>query len=291
YIVNRERIIKVFNYSLLKIRKHFSLEKKEFRIDNPFTKSNLKTRSQYILNKIFIINSWKKLGIVIFMILVFILNNFKLNDFIRFIILEFLIIFLAMIVLGILKKEKQVKKILFGQLYVPLIGIILAIEIFVIDLERSDISLNIFYITMTILVISLYVSISMYHSTDNKRFKLIHLVFSYMNIGLVCVIMFTYIGYGFMIFESKNLNLSTNEGTLNINGTKNSLNNIAIFISYGLDNLSQVSGIEIVKNKCNKCVNIEEVVFGLVSKVFISTYIALVLAFLGNTLFKKSSHH
>ncbi|WP_436860720.1 hypothetical protein [Mammaliicoccus lentus] len=225
------------------------------------------------------------------MILVFILNNFKLNDFIRFIILEFLIIFLAMIVLGILKKEKQVKKILFGQLYVPLIGIILAIEIFVIDLERSDISLNIFYITMTILVISLYVSISMYHSTDNKRFKLIHLVFSYMNIGLVCVIMFTYIGYGFMIFESKNLNLSTNEGTLNINGTKNSLNNIAIFISYGLDNLSQVSGIEIVKNKCNKCVNIEEVVFGLVSKVFISTYIALVLAFLGNTLFKKSSHH
>lgn len=90
-----------------------------------------------------------------------------------------------------------------------------------------------------------------------------------------------------MIYESKNLNLKANEGVLNINGSENVLNTFAILISYGLDNLSQGSGIELSKTHETKDINTNEIVFSLVCKIFISTYLALVLAFLSNTLFNK----
>lgn len=241
-----------------------------------------------ILDKIFTINSWRKLGFLIVIILVLILINFKLNDLIKFIFLEYIMIFLAILLLSFLKKEHQSIKIFFGQLYIPVLGVFGALEIFLIDLDRQEISFHIFYIFMTTLMLSLYISISLYYSVDNKNFKLIHMLFCYLNMGLVCVIMFTYIGYGFMVYDIKNQNLKPNEGILNIKGPENLLNYTAVFISYGLDNLSQGSGIVISKTKEVKFINTNEILFGLVSKVFVSTYIALVLAFLGNTLFNKS---
>lgn len=244
--------------------------------------------TKMILDKIFTINSWRKLGFLIVIILVLILINFKLNDLIKFIFLEYIMIFLAILLLSFLKKEHQSIKIFFGQLYIPVLGVFGALEIFLIDLDRQEISFHIFYIFMTTLMLSLYISISLYYSVDNKNFKLIHMLFCYLNMGLVCVIMFTYIGYGFMVYDIKNQNLKPNEGILNIKGPENLLNYTAVFISYGLDNLSQGSGIVISKTKEVKFINTNEILFGLVSKVFVSTYIALVLAFLGNTLFNKS---
>lgn len=141
---------------------------------------------------------------------------------------------------------------------------------------------------MTLLVLSLYISISVYYSVDNEKIKLIHLVFCYLNIILVCLIMFSYIGYGFMIYDIKELNLGTNEGSLNVKGPENIISQIAVLISYGVDHLSQGSGIEIKKSNHLRSINSNKIIFSLVSKVFVSTYIALVLTFLGNTLFKEN---
>ena len=142
---------------------------------------------------------------------------------------------------------------------------------------------------MTILILSLYNSISLYYSShENKIYKGLHLLCCYINISLVCVLMFTYIGYGFMVYNMKNQNLD--KPLLNITGSQNLLNTIVTFISYGLDNLSQESGIKLIKAKTSKFINIHELIFSLVSKIFLSTYIALVLTFLGNTLFKNSDN-
>lgn len=249
-----------------------------------------KVLSKMILDKVFIINSWKKLGLLIVVILFLILINFRLNNLIRFIFLEFIMIFIAILLLSFLKKEHQFIKIFFGQLYIPLFGIWGALAIFLIGLNRQEINFHIYYIFMTTLMLSLYISISLYYNVENKNFKLIHMLFCYLNIGLVCVIMLTYIGYGFMLYDIKKQNLKPNEGILNIKGPENSLNYISVLISYGLDNLSQGSGIIIAKTKEVKFINTNEILFGLVSKVFVSTYIALVLAFLGNTLFNKSKN-
>src|SRR5699024_949006 len=151
-------------------------------------------------DKIFTINSWKKLGLLIVVILFFILINFKLNNLIRFIFLEFIMIFIAILLLSFLKKEHQFIKIFFGQLYIPLLGIWGALGIFLIGLDRQEINFHIYYIFMTTLMLSLYISISLYYNVDEKNFKLIHMLFCYLNMGLVCVIMFTYIGYGFMVY-------------------------------------------------------------------------------------------
>ncbi|RIL69920.1 hypothetical protein BUY49_10635 [Staphylococcus devriesei] len=91
-----------------------------------------------------------------------------------------------------------------------------------------------------------------------------------------------------MVYNMKNQNLD--KPLLNITGSQNLLNTIVTFISYGLDNLSQESGIKLIKAKTSKFINIHELIFSLVSKIFLSTYIALVLTFLGNTLFKNSDN-
>ncbi|WP_279526009.1 hypothetical protein [Staphylococcus gallinarum] len=287
-IVNRYRIKNTFYLYLSRIKNNYSLRNIKTDVGKLIRDIKPRVLTKMILDKIFTINSWRKLGFLIVIILVLILINFKLNDLIKFIFLEYIMIFLAILLLSFLKKEHQSIKIFFGQLYIPFLGVFGALEIFLIDLDRQEISFHIFYIFMTTLMLSLYISISLYYSVDNKNFKLIHMLFCYLNMGLVCVIMFTYIGYGFMVYDIKNQNLKPNEGILNIKGPENLLNYTAVFISYGLDNLSQGSGIVISKTKEVKFINTNEILFGLVSKVFVSTYIALVLAFLGNTLFNKS---
>lgn len=286
--MNRDRIKKTFCLYLSQIKDNYSLRNVKPNLGKLIRNIQPRVLSKMILDKIFTINSWKKLGLLIVVILFFILINFKLNNLIRFIFLEFIMIFIAILLLSFLKKEHQFIKIFFGQLYIPLLGIWGALGIFLIGLDRQEINFHIYYIFMTTLMLSLYISISLYYNVDEKNFKLIHMLFCYLNMGLVCVIMFTYIGYGFMVYDIKNQNLKPNEGILNIKGPENLLNYIAVFISYGLDNLSQGSGIIISKTKEVKFINTNEILFGLVSKVFVSTYIALVLAFLGNTLFNKS---
>lgn len=286
-IINIYRLKDKFQYRYTQLKEKIGLLKIEINLRDFTRINNLKILAKLVYEKIFIINSWKKFNFIISVFLIFILINFNINNLIRFILIEFILIFSASVFLSFLKKEQGFKKIIMGQLYIPLIGIVMAIENFLIDLEHQNISLPIFYITMTILILLLYISISLYYNEKSNKFKLKHLFWCYVNIGIVCVIMFTYIGYGFMIYESKNLNLEADEGVLNINGSENVLNTFAVLISYGLDNLSQTSGIELSKTHETKNINTNEIVFSLVCKIFISTYLALVLAFLSNTLFNK----
>ncbi|MCD8895345.1 MULTISPECIES: hypothetical protein [Mammaliicoccus] len=286
-IINIYRLKDKFQYRYTQLKEKIGLLKIEINLRDFTRINNLKILAKLVFEKFFIINSWKKFNFIISVFLIFILINFRLNDLLRFILIEIILIIIALAFLGFLKKEGRFEKVIIGQLYIPLIEIVIAIKFFLIDLEHQNISLPIFYITMTILILSLYISISLYYSEKSSKFKLWHLLCCYLNIGFVCVIMFTYIGYGFMIYESKNLNLKANEGVLNINGSENVLNTFAILISYGLDNLSQGSGIELSKTHETKDINTNEIVFSLVCKIFISTYLALVLAFLSNTLFNK----
>jgi len=289
-ITNKDRLKNKFQYHYSHVKEKIELLQIEINLGDIIRINNLKIIGKLIFEKFFIINSWKKFNFIISIFLIFILINFRINNLLRFILIEFILIFSASVFLSFLKKEQEFKKLIMGQLYIPLIGIVIAINIFLIDLEHQNISLPIFYITLTILILSLYISISLYYSEKINKFKLFHLFCCYLNICFVCVIMFTYIGYGFMIYESKNLNLEANEGVLNINGSENVLNSFAVLISYGLDNLSQTSGIELSKTHETKNINTNEIVFSLVCKIFISTYIALVLAFLSNTLFNKDNN-
>lgn len=286
-ITNIVRLKDKFQYRYTQLKEKIELLQIELNLRDIIRINNLKILAKLVFEKFFIINSWKKFNFIISVFLIFILINFNINDLIRFILIEFILIFSASVFLSFLKKEQGFKRLIMWQLYILLLGIVMAIEAFLIDLEHQNISLPIFYITMTILILLLYISISLYYNEKNNKFKLWHLLFCYVNIGFVCVIMFTYIGYGFIIYESKNLNLEANEGVLNINGSENVLNSFAVLISYGLDNLSQTSGIELSKTHETKNINTNEIVFSLVCKIFISTYLALVLAFLSNTLFNK----
>ena len=187
-------------------------------------------------------------------------------------------VLITYLILEFLKHQSYVSQLIIGQFYVPFISIIIVFQIFIFEIEKYKFTLSIFYFTLNVFILSLYISTYTFYKSENGKIKLLNCILCYFNIILVCVMLFTYMGYGFMIYEINNQTSNLHNLQFNIKGKQNVINTFACFVSYGIDNVNKDIGVTLTPGK-SKDIKTNEILFRLTCKIYVSTYIALVLSF------------
>lgn len=79
----------------------------------------------------------------------------------------------------------------------------------------------------------------------------------------------------------------TSEALLNITENDRPVNVMFALIANAIDNLSSNVGIKVIKSDTSNLLNISNVIFSVISKVFVSIYAVLILSFVSSTLFSE----
>ncbi|RIL69921.1 hypothetical protein BUY49_10640 [Staphylococcus devriesei] len=103
-IINYKRIKYLVSSYFLNIRKNYSLKNLRYNINDVVKVDKLKIACKSI-RKFLVINSWTKMGLVLFLVLILILKNLKLNSLLAFVLIEVMLIFVVVVLIRFLKKR------------------------------------------------------------------------------------------------------------------------------------------------------------------------------------------
>lgn len=238
---------------------------------------------------IFMINSHEKLMGIIILILIFIIRTLSLGSLYRFLIIALIIYLFINILMRCLKEMDSVLRFLVGQIMVPCILIIFYIEILQRQIQSVNFKIELFLLMLLTLIFWQYISIKIYYYENTKIFQRLNLIICYVQIIITTLLLFIVIGIGFALYNANILDINPNKAILNISGHENAYNLIIALVAYAVDNLTNEIGIAVVKNTTNGLVDINKVIFSILSKVFVSVYAVLILSFVSNTLFNKNN--
>lgn len=238
---------------------------------------------------IFLINSYEKLIGLIIVILIFIIRIPSLSIVYRFLIIALMIYLIINIFIRFLKEMDSVLRFLVGQIMVPCILIIFYIEILQRQIQSVNFKIELFLLMLLTLIFWQYISIKIYYYENTKIFQRLNLIICYVQIIITTLLLFIVIGIGFALYNANILDINPNKAILNISGHENAYNLIIALVAYAVDNLTNEIGIAVVKNTTNGLVDINKVIFSILSKVFVSVYAVLILSFVSNTLFNKNN--
>lgn len=243
--------------------------------------------SNLSIGEILKLNSINKFGFTIVLILLILFNSGFFNKYINFVFLELIIILIYLMLINLFNSEDEITRIVFGQLMTPFIALFLYLTALIKLIDNQSFKMNIFILILTFIILSLYSSIVSYYNSKEKTYKGLNLIGCICHVVFTSFILFSYIGVGFMFFDKDSFHTSTKNLFINVKGEQNGINSFGVILSYGLDKLTDSSGIQITSVKPKKEVNASELVFSIISRAFVTTYIALVFAFISNSLFSR----
>jgi hypothetical protein len=285
---NYEKFIYVYYLFISEFKLNCSL--KNFKVNtrkikNKSTKVNKMSKKKLFIN-IFKMNSYIKIFIVSIIFIIIFLNIFNTKP-VRFILVELLITITTIVIIQMLKNTDGLFKILFGQIVLTFIFAIIAIGFFQLDLEYNEFKIPIFLIAITLLISPLFISLNMYYSASNSIYKVIHFILCLINIIAIFFLMLTYIGYGFMFYKLQDLHVNVNDGRVNVYNQITLRNGFFVLVTYGLDRLSNIH-IQVGGKSVKESIGFGTLLFSLISRTIVSTYVALVFAFITNALVNRS---
>lgn len=267
-------------FLIIKTKCNMVTNKKE-RQDNVKTILNKTLKSNF--KDIFIINSLNKLVLFICLFLTILMLNFTFNKIWVFICIEFILLLMFFSLNTMLQNTKDSLKI-FSLIYFSTLVIYITLLNVNNEATRVDFNIYTYFISISMLIGLLVISIILYYRASSELYKLLHFILCILNILILFIIILNYIGYGFLYYESiynvnkgKMIFQSNNFKILFLNNISSALNNINNKIDY--------VGVE---NEGFGQIKYQEMLFALFSKGFVSTYIALVFAFISNSLFSRS---
>lgn len=286
---NFEKII--YLYYLLISTVKFNLSR--MNLQRNIKKGEDKSKKVYSMNGfeiftyIFKIDSSIKLYIFSIIFIILFLNLFEIKA-IRFILVEILIVIITINIIQFLKNSSEIFKMLFGHWVFTIVYIFITITFFQLDLENNEFSIPIFLMATTLLIAPLFISLNIYYSASNRIYRMIHFILCLINIIVIFFLMLTYIGYGFMFYELKDLHVNVNNGRVNVYNQITERNGFLVLITYGLDKLSNID-IQVGGKDIKESIGFGMLLFSIVGRTIVSTYVALVFAFITNTLVSRGS--
>lgn len=288
-IVNFDKVNSLYSVGKRRIKNFFSkgMIKNTTQIRNELKGISIKKIINCFI-KLFKLDSTFKKIVFIDLLVILILNLFNYNKFINFLLLEIIIVTSYFAIISYMKNETEIYQLLFGQFFLPLLIVIVYLQIFVVSADKYELNMYIFVIVITLLIFSVYSSINFYYNANSQKYIKLNLIGCVINIILTSLIIFCYIGYGFMIFDMNAINVSQKNLIININKKTNDLEFFATYIAYALDNLTTKIGIKISDSSRIKDIDSERMLFTLFCRAVVTTYIALVFAFISNSLFSRS---
>lgn len=161
------------------------------------------------------------------------------------------------------------------------------IELFLTQMNSSRLNFTIYLVMLTLIILWQYPFIKMYFIETNKTLRFLHLIGCYINIIIVSICLFLVIGYGYAIYEMRGQGINASEALLNITENDRPVNVMFALIANAIDNLSSNVGIKVIKSDTSNLLNISNVIFSVISKVFVSIYEVLILSFVSSTLFSE----
>lgn len=287
---NFKNMIKIFNEFLDEIKRPFNKIKSSLSI-NEIKKSFSNLSKAKILNLMhnkLKLNSANKFGFTIVLILLILLSSGYFDKYINFVFIELIIILTYLMFINLFNSDDEITRIFFGQVMAPAIALGYYLPAFDNLMENQTFEINTFIIFLTFIILSLYSSIVSYYNSKEKMFRELNLIGCICHIVFTSLILFSYIGVGFMFFDKESYNTDLKNLFINIKGKQNEINSFGVILSYGLDKLTDSSGIQITNVKSKEEVNADKLVFSIISRAFVTTYIALIFAFVSNSLFSRS---
>ncbi|MBF7020978.1 hypothetical protein [Staphylococcus kloosii] len=287
---NFKNMIKIFNEFLDEIKRPFNKIKSSLSI-NEIKKSFRNLSKDKILNLMhnkLKLNSVNKFGFTIVLILLILLSSGYFDKYINFVFIELIIIFTYLMFINLFNSDDEITRIFFGQVMAPAIALGYYLPAFNNLMDNQTFEINTFIIFLTFIILSLYSSIISYYNSKRKIFRVLNLTGCIMHILITSIILFSYIGVGFMFFDMNSFHSNTNNLFINVKGEQNKINSFGVVLSYGLDKITDSSGIQITSVKTKDEVYANGLVFSIISRAFVTTYIALVFAFISNSLFSRS---
>lgn len=210
-----------------------------------------------------------------------------LNGIWNFILIE-LLIFISFLVLVInLKNNYEILKLLLGQVYITFMLIYSYFLFWHKDITNYSFNNYMFLVVVSFIIGMLILSIVLYYSTSKILFRRLHFICCLLNTVIFLIYILIYMGYGFIYYDLLENNITINDVKFNVKEHINKQNMHSIFISYALDNLTDKIGVTVGNSSIYKSISTEKIYFILMCKGFISTYIALVFAFISNSLFSR----
>ncbi|MBF7025163.1 hypothetical protein [Staphylococcus kloosii] len=235
----------------------------------------------------FKIDSLNKVAFLLVLLIIDVLFLIPLNKIWLFVLEEIGIFLIFYILLNNLNKTFELFKLIYGQLYFTFMAIYAYLLFWQNDIKDFDFNNYIFLIVVTILICMLTVSITLYYRAKNKLYKRLHFVFCVSNILVLLILILSYMGYGFMYYNLKESKIESHKAKLNVKGQINVINMFPIFVSYALDNLTAKVNVKIGNSNIHETISTAKIYFVLMCRAFITTYIALVFAFVSNSLFSR----
>lgn len=287
---NFKNMIKIFNEFLDEIKRPFNKIKSSLSI-NEIKKSFRNLSKDKILNLMhnkLKLNSVNKFGFTIVLILLILFSSGYFDKYINFVFIELIIIFTYLMFINLFNSDDEITRIFFGQVMAPAIALGYYLPAFNNLMDNQTFEINTFIIFLTFIILSLYSSIISYYNSKRKIFRVLNLTGCIMHILITSIILFSYIGVGFMFFDMNSFHSNTNNLFINVKGEQNKINSFGVVLSYGLDKITDSSGIQITSVKTKDEVYANGLVFSIISRAFVTTYIALVFAFISNSLFSRS---
>jgi hypothetical protein len=285
---NYEKFIYLYYLFISKFKLNYSLKnfKENTKKLNDKSEKVEKMSKKKLFVNIFEIDSFIKAFIFSIIFIIIFLNIFNIKP-IRFILVELLIIIITIIIVQKLKNKGELFKLLFGQLVFTSVFAIIAIAFFQSDLENNEFKIPIFLIATTLLISPLFISLNMYYSASNSIYSVINFILCLINIIVIFFLMLTYMGYGFMFYKLQDLHVNVNDGRVNVYKQITLRNGFFVLVTYGLDRLSNIH-IQVGGKSVKESIGFGTLLFSLISRTIVSTYVALVFAFITNTLVNRS---